>query len=302
MSYLTQMAALTTQNFVSAATGIALLIALIRGFARASAKTVGNFWVDLTRSHPLRRSAAAILARALPRLAGHAAEHRPLCRCDDARRRQPDHQPWAGGLADRHQAARHQRRRLLERELVDSLENPTSAQQFPRDGLHPADLGGAHHMFGRMVSNRAAGWAIYAAMSSCSLPASSSAIGPKASAIRTSLRSGSIRPTWKARRCVSASCQLGLVGCGDDRCLDGSVNSMHDSFTPLGGMIPLINIELGEIIYGRRRLRPLRHAADGHRSRSSSPGSWSAARRSTSARRSKRRKSRWRCSPSSSCR
>ena len=82
--------ALTTQNFVSAATGIALLIALIRAFARASANTVGNFWVDLTRCDALRAAAAVDRRRAVPRLAGRAAEPRRLCRRDHARRRQAD--------------------------------------------------------------------------------------------------------------------------------------------------------------------------------------------------------------------
>ena len=76
LSYFSQMVGLTTQNFVSAATGIALLIALIRAFARASAKTVGNFWVDLTRSHALRAAAAVDRRRAHPGLAGRAAEPR----------------------------------------------------------------------------------------------------------------------------------------------------------------------------------------------------------------------------------
>jgi K+-transporting ATPase ATPase A chain len=85
MSYLTQMAALTTQNFVSAATGIALVIALIRAFSRASAKTVGNFWVDLTRS--TLYVAPVHHCGAVSRLAGRAAEHWALCRRHDAGRR-----------------------------------------------------------------------------------------------------------------------------------------------------------------------------------------------------------------------
>ena len=121
MSYLTQMVALTTQNFVSAATGIALLIALIRAFARASANTVGNFWVDLTRCTlyvllPLSIVAALFLVwQGVPQNLGR------LRRRHHARGRQADLEPGAGGLADRHQAARHQRRRLLERQLGRAL-------------------------------------------------------------------------------------------------------------------------------------------------------------------------------------
>ncbi len=84
LSYLTQMVGLTTQNFVSAATGIALVVALIRGFARASGKTVGNFWVDLTRSHSLRAAAACDRRRAHSRLAGCPAKSRRLRGCNHA--------------------------------------------------------------------------------------------------------------------------------------------------------------------------------------------------------------------------
>ncbi len=132
LSYLTQMVGLTTQNFVSAATGIALAVALIRGFARASAKTVGNFWVDLTRCTLYVLLPLSIIAAHHSRLAGRSAEPRRLCRCNDARGRQADDQPGAGGLADRHQAARHQWRRLLERQLFGALREPDAAQQFPR--------------------------------------------------------------------------------------------------------------------------------------------------------------------------
>ena len=91
LSYLTQMAGLTTQNFVSAATGIALAVALIRGFARASAKTVGNFWVDLTRCTLYVLLPLSIIGALDFHLAGCAAESRRLCRCDHAGRRQADH-------------------------------------------------------------------------------------------------------------------------------------------------------------------------------------------------------------------
>ena len=121
LSYLTQMAGLTTQNFVSAATGIALAVALIRGFARASAKTVGNFWVDLTRCTLYVLLPLSIIGALILDLAGRAAKSRRLRRCDHAGGRQADHQPRSCCIADRHQAARHQWRRLLERQLFGPL-------------------------------------------------------------------------------------------------------------------------------------------------------------------------------------
>ena len=133
MSYLVQMAGLTVHNFVSAAAGIALAIALIRGFARRSAQTVGNFWVDLTRCTlyillPLSIvvGAAASSAQGVPQNLDAYTE------VDDARRRQADDRAGPGRLPGSHQAARHQRRRLLQRQLRASVREPDAAHQPDR--------------------------------------------------------------------------------------------------------------------------------------------------------------------------
>ncbi len=102
LSYLSQMVGLTTQNFVSAATGIALVIALIRAFARASSNTIGNFWVDLTRCTlyillPLSLVAALFLV-----WQGVPQNSRRLCRCEHAGGCEADLEPGSGRLADRH--------------------------------------------------------------------------------------------------------------------------------------------------------------------------------------------------------
>ena len=101
LSYLSQMAGLTVQNFVSAATGIALAVALIRGFARALGEDRRQFLGRSDPLHPLRPAAALDRRRTRPRLAGRAAESRRLCRRDDARRRQADHRqgPAASQIA-----------------------------------------------------------------------------------------------------------------------------------------------------------------------------------------------------------
>ena len=121
LSYFTQMAGLTVHNFVSAAAGIVVVIALIRGFIRRSAQTIGNFWVDLTRCTLYILLPFSIVVDAGPGLAGHAAESGRLCRCHDAGRRQADDRARAGRLADRHQDRGHQRRRLLQRQRRASL-------------------------------------------------------------------------------------------------------------------------------------------------------------------------------------
>ena len=100
----TQMVGLTNQNFVSAATGIALAVALIRGFARASAKTVGNFWVDLTRCTLYVLLPICIVSALVPGLAGRAAEARRLMSTRPRSKAPSRPSPWPGRLADRHQA------------------------------------------------------------------------------------------------------------------------------------------------------------------------------------------------------
>ena len=135
LSYLVQMLGLTHQNFLSAATGIVLAVALIRGFARASMQTIGNFWVDVTRCTLYILLPICVVYAPVPRLAGHAADARRLRRRDDAGGRQADHRGRPGRLADRHQDARHQRRRLLQRQCRASVREPDGAVELRADDL-----------------------------------------------------------------------------------------------------------------------------------------------------------------------
>ena len=137
MSYLTQMSALTVHNFVSAATGIVLAIVLIRGFARRSARTLGNFWVDLTRCVLYILLPISIVVGLVFIALRHAAEPERLYRGDHARRRQAGHRPGPGGFAGSHQDAGHQRRRLLQRQLGASVRESQRADQPDPDA---ADL------------------------------------------------------------------------------------------------------------------------------------------------------------------
>ena len=164
LSYLVQMLGLTHQNFLSAATGIVLAVALIRGFARASAKTVGNFWVDITRCTlyiliPICIPFALFLVwQGMPQTLG------ALCRRDDARGRQADDRRRPRRLAGRHQDARHQWRRLLQCQCRASLREPDRAVKSAPD-LSIFAIGAAlTNVFGRMVGNQRQGWAILAVM------------------------------------------------------------------------------------------------------------------------------------------
>ena len=143
MSYLVQMLGLTHQNYLSAATGIVLAIALIRGFARHSVRTVGNFWVDVTRCTlyiliPICVPYALFLVwQGIPQTLG------PLCRRDHAGRRQADHRARAGRLTDRDQDARHQWRRLLQRQRRASVREPDRFVELRADHLDLRDRRGA---------------------------------------------------------------------------------------------------------------------------------------------------------------
>ncbi len=173
MSYLTQMLALTVQNFVSAATGMAVLIALARGIARHTAQTIGNFWVDPDARHALHPAAAGADAGA------GCWFRRAWCKPSPAvpdRQRGCCSRRWMltatqtaagagrrpGGLADRHQAAGHQRRRLLQRQLGASVREPHTAVQLPGDVVDPADPGRAVlHLWqdgGRYAPGLGASW------------------------------------------------------------------------------------------------------------------------------------------------
>ena len=144
MSYLVQMLGLTHQNYLSAATGIVLAVAVIRGFARHSMRTVGNFWVDITRCTlyiliPICVPYALFLVwQGIPQTLG------ALCRRDDARRRQAAHRGRTGRLANRHQDAWHQWRRLLQRQRFASVRESHRAVELRADHLDLRARRGAH--------------------------------------------------------------------------------------------------------------------------------------------------------------
>jgi K+-transporting ATPase ATPase A chain len=250
MSYLTQMAALTTQNFVSAATGIALAIALVRAFARTSGRTVGNFWVDLTRCTlyvllPLSLVAALFLVwQGVPQNVGPYVDATTLEGATQTISQGPAASQIAikqlgtngGGFWNANSAVPY--------------ENPTPLSNFLEMLyilLIPAAL---THTFGQMVKDERQGWALYAAMSIVFLAGvlvtywAESAGNPNFAALGLD----PANMEGKEVRFGLANSSLWAVATTDAS--NGSVNAMHDSFTPLGGMIPIIDMELGEIIFG----------------------------------------------------
>ena len=258
MSYLAQMAGLTVHNFVSAATGIVLAIALIRGFARRSARTLGNFWVDLTRCVLYLLLPIAIVV-GLVFIAGHAAEPDRLYRGDHARRRQADHRAGPGGLAGSDQDAGHQRRRLLQRQLRASVREPDRADQPDPDPADLLDRRGADQRVrphGRQPAPglgdlRGDGRPVPGRRHHAATGRRPPAIRPSphcTSTRRASALQAGGNMEGKEVRFGIANSALFTTITTDASC--GAVNNMHDSLLPLAGMVPMVNIMLGEIIFG----------------------------------------------------
>jgi potassium-transporting ATPase potassium-binding subunit len=250
LSYLTQMVGLTTQNFVSAATGIALAVALIRAFARASAKTVGNFWVDLTRCTlyvllPLSIIAALVLVwQGVPQNLGAYVDATTL----EGAKQTLSQGPAASQIAIKQLGTNGGG--FWNANSSMPYENPTAISNF-LEVLYILLISAAlTHTFGRMVKDERQGWAIYAAMSVIFI----------AFVVISYWAEGTGNPNFAALGLDPANMEGKEVRFGitnsslwevaTTAASNGSVNSMHDSFTPLGGMMALLNIQLGEVIYG----------------------------------------------------
>jgi len=250
LSYLTQMVGLTTQNFVSAATGIALAIALIRAFARASAKTVGNFWVDLTRCTlyillPLSIVAALVLIwQGVPQNLGDYVDATTL----EGAKQTLSQGPAASQIAIKQLGTNGGG--FWNANSSVPYENPTALSNFV-EMLYILLISAAlTHTFGRMVKDARQGWAIYAAMSVIFLGALLVCYWAEAHGNTNFAALGLDPANMEGKEVRFGIANSSLWATATTAASNGSVNSMHDSYTPLGGMIPLGMIALGEIIYG----------------------------------------------------
>ena len=267
MSYLTQMLGMTVQNFVSAAAGMATLVAFIRGFTRHTAQTIGNFWVDLTRSVlyillPLAFVVALVLVSQ-----GVVQTLRPyqtvplLQSTTDANGATVTEQVLAVGPAAAQIAIKQLGTNgggFFNVNSAHPFENPTPLSNFVEMLailLIPAAL---CYTFGKMVKDTRQGWAILTAMTlifvvllgvvvwaetngnpaltSLGIDQTQTDLQPGGNMEGKEMRFGVVNSALWAAATTAAS--------------NGSVNSMHDSFTPLGGLVPLWFMQLGEIIYG----------------------------------------------------
>jgi potassium-transporting ATPase potassium-binding subunit len=250
LSYLTQMLGLTHQNFLSAATGIVLALALIRGFARASVKTVGNFWVDITRCTlyillPLCVVYALFLVwQGIPQTLGPYVEATTL----EGAKQTIAVGPVASQVAIKMLGTNGGG--FFNANAAHPFENPTALSNFVQMISIFAIGAALTNVFGRMVGNERQGWAIFAAMGVLFLAGVVVTYWAEAAGTTglnaLGLTGGNME--GKEVRFGIVGSALFAVVTTDASC--GAVNAMHDSFTALGGMIPLINMQLGEIIIG----------------------------------------------------
>jgi len=250
LSYLTQMLGLTHQNFLSAATGIVLALVLIRGFARASMKTVGNFWVDITRCTlyilmPICVVAALFLVwQGMPQTLGPYVDATTL----EGAKQTIAVGPVASQIAIKMLGTNGGG--FFNANAAHPFENPTALSNFLQIILIFALGASLTNVFGRMVGNQRQGWAILAVMGVLFIAGVIVCYWAEANgttALNALGLTGGNMEGKEVRFGIVASALFAVITTAAS-C--GAVNAMHDSFTALGGMIPLINMELGEIVVG----------------------------------------------------
>ncbi|RWH72531.1 potassium-transporting ATPase subunit KdpA [Mesorhizobium sp.] len=250
MSYLVQMAGLTVQNFVSAATGIAIAIALIRGFARASGKSIGNFWVDLTRCTLYVLLPMCIVLTlvyvwlGIPQTLGAYVDASTL----EGAKQTIALGPVASQVAIKMLGTNGGG--FFNANAAHPFENPDAISNLIQMLTIFALGAGLTNVFGRMVGNQRQGWAILASMGVLFIIGvivcywAEAAGNPLVHALGID---GGNMEGKETRFGIAASALFAVITTAAS-C--GAVNAMHDSFTALGGMIPLINMQLGEVIVG----------------------------------------------------
>ncbi len=258
MSYLVQMAGLTVHNFVSAATGIALAIALIRGFARRSGKTVGNFWIDLTRCTlyvllPMSIVVALVLIwQGVPQTLGAYV---------DAVTLEGAKQTIAVGPVASQEAIKMLGTNgggFFNANSAHPFENPNAITDLLELWSILAISAALTYTFGKMVGDTRQGWAIFAVMGVLWLGGQTVSYWAESqpSAMLTAMHVDQRPNTLQAGGNMEGKeVRFGIADStiwanATTEASNGSVNSMHDSYTPLGGLVELVNIQLGEIIFG----------------------------------------------------
>jgi potassium-transporting ATPase potassium-binding subunit len=279
MSYLTQMAGLAFHNFASAATGIVLAIAFIRGIARKESKTIGNFWVDLTRCTLYVLLPICVIGGLVLVSQGVVQNFDPYTKVAlvEPQRIETTAEDGTTKVEMRTEQILAQGP-VASQEIIKELgtngggffnansahpyENPTPLSNFVEMLAILAIGSGLTYTLGKMTGNQKHGWAVFAAMTLLFaggffivyyFEATGNPILEKYSVNPTAVESPGLEQPGgnmegKEVRFGIMNSALWATITTDASC--GAINSWHDSFTPLGGMIPLLNIQLGEIIFG----------------------------------------------------
>jgi potassium-transporting ATPase potassium-binding subunit len=250
LSYLVQMLGLTHQNFLSAATGIALAVAVIRGFSRSSMRTIGNFWIDVTRATLYVLLPLCVVYTLFLVWQGMPQTLQPYV---DATTLEGAKQTIAVGPVASQVAIKMLGTNgggFFNANAAHPFENPTALSNFVQMVSIFAIGAALTNVFGRMVGNQRQGWAILAVMGVLFIAGVAVTYWAEAggSGVLDALGlTGGNMEGKEVRFGIVASSLFAVVTTAAS-C--GAVNAMHDSFTALGGMIPLINMQLGEIIIG----------------------------------------------------
>jgi K+-transporting ATPase ATPase A chain len=258
MSYLSQMAGLATHNFFSAAVGLAAGVAVIRGFARHSVKTLGNFWVDMVRSLLYVLLPLSIIGALFLVSQGSIQNFRPY---EKVATLEGATQTIAQGPTASQEVIKMlgiNGGGFFNANSAHPYENPTPLSNMVQMWLIFIIPAGLTYTFGKMVRDTRQGWAIFAVMSILFLAGvfvtypAEQAGNPNLAKLGIQTQATATQPggnyEGKEVRFGIPGSTLFAVITTDASC--GAVNSTHDSYTPLGGMIPLLNIQLGEIIFG----------------------------------------------------
>lgn len=259
MSYFTQMVGLTVQNFLSAATGMAVMVAFIRGFTQRQKKALGNFWVDLTRSIlyvllPLSflLAIALVASGSVQTLSSNATTYT----LENGQMQTVALGPAASQVAIKHLGTNGGG--FFNANAAHPFENPTSFTNLLlmlAETIIPASL---TYTFGRMVGDTRQGWAVLAAMMILLVGFTFLAYGAEASdnpimgtmgvdIAPNNLQPGGNMEGKELRFGIAPSALFASITTATST---GAVNSMHDSFTPLGGMVTLVLMQLGEVALG----------------------------------------------------
>ena len=258
MSYLTQMLALTVQNFLSAATGIVVAIALMRGFARHTAHNIGNAWVDLTRITlyvllPLALAFAVVLVS--QGVIQNFAAYQDVTTLENAT------QTLAMGPVASQEAIKMIGTNgggFFNANSAHPFENPTPLTNFLQMLAIFLIPGALCYTFGRMVGDTRQGWAVLAAMTILFVVAALAVIyfeqqgNPlfAAADIDQAASATQAGGNLEGKETRFGIADSGLFAAITTAASCGAVIAMHDSFTPLGGMIPLVLMQLGEVVFG----------------------------------------------------